>query len=192
MRQARFRICSDKKACPKWSFLHILLKKNSVRYTSDKVILSSCSLFVGMDFFYHRVESSILHTHFCALTDTFPHTRLSMWNIGGLRAQVPVQSWTLHNFIVKILYDTHVLLMCTHTRFFVAFVSLGRQTPLLRKSCYLVHLYRYVLFVQQRWKNGFFTFFPKSRSNARFSTRLSSMKKPLLTALVECFLKENR
>ena len=69
-----------------------------------------------MDFSYHRVQSSILHTHLHAQTTTFPHARLSMCNSGGLRAQVRVQSRTLHNLILKIVYNTHALLMCTHTR----------------------------------------------------------------------------
>ena len=44
MRKARFCTRSNKKACPKLSFSHVV-SKNSVRYTNEKVILSSCGLF---------------------------------------------------------------------------------------------------------------------------------------------------
>ena len=47
MRKARFCTRSNKKACPKLSFSHVV-SKNSVRYTNEKVILSSCGLFKSL------------------------------------------------------------------------------------------------------------------------------------------------
>ena len=44
VRKARFCTRSNKKALPKLSFSHVV-SKNSVRYSSEKVILSSCGLF---------------------------------------------------------------------------------------------------------------------------------------------------
>ena len=44
MCKARFRTRSNKKACPKLGFSRVV-SKYSVRYTNEKVILSSCGHF---------------------------------------------------------------------------------------------------------------------------------------------------
>ena len=53
MHEVRFRARSNKKACPKLSFPHVVWK-NSVRYTGEKVILSSCVLFTNV---HMRIKS---------------------------------------------------------------------------------------------------------------------------------------